>query len=68
MECYCCRRRGVLPLNCNCERLTCRNCLKCAAHCGCGRKPNRPACAKPANNPSTLHREANAVTRDEPGS
>ncbi len=51
MECYCCLRRGVLPLNCNCERLTCRNCLKCARHCECGRKTTGPACARTSRKP-----------------
>lgn len=45
--CYCCNRREVLPLNCNCARVTCREYLKCSKHCGCGKKARLPGCARP---------------------
>jgi hypothetical protein len=50
MGCYCCRRRNVLPVNCNCRGLTCRSCLKCERHCECvkRRDPARRRYARPS--------------------
>lgn len=48
MNCTCCLRRNVLPLNCNCPRPgLCRECLKCPKHCGCGGRARLPGCSRP---------------------
>ena len=40
--CYCCARRNMLPMNCNCVRPgVCRSCLKCTKHCTCSPRRNR---------------------------
>ena len=40
MDCYCWKRRNVLPMNCCCPRpaKVCRECLKFSRHCDC-KKP-----------------------------
>ena len=48
MDCFCCKRRDVLPMNCNCTRPgVCRECLKCSKHCECGKRARLPGCARP---------------------
>jgi hypothetical protein len=54
MECFCCKRRKVLPMNCNCERITCRQCLRCARHCVCGWRARLPECASEATRDATV--------------
>ena len=49
--CYCCRRRDVLPINCNCGPVTCRNCLLCDRHCRCGVSRRTPRSCLPAPHP-----------------
>jgi hypothetical protein len=47
MNCTCCLRRNVPPLNCNCVRPgICRERLKCSRHCECGKKARLPGCAR----------------------
>ena len=47
MECTCCLRGRVLPLNFNCARPgICRECLKCPRHRECGKRARLPGCAR----------------------
>ena len=55
MECFCCKRRNVLPMNCSCPRPgVCRQCLLCSRHCQCGKRARLPGSAKPKP-PSVTH-------------
>jgi hypothetical protein len=48
MECFCCLRRNVLPMNCNCERQgICCECQRCPKHCRCGVRLRMSGCTKP---------------------
>src|SRR4051812_46238641 len=66
MECYCCERRDVLPMNRDCRKPgCCRNGLLCPGHCAC--KPGRwhgPVRGRRATTASAPGSPAQATSRE----